>query len=48
MTRCKRCGREYHKGVQDFCSQACYEADIQKRIVDATVNDSSHIRKISK
>ncbi len=45
--RCKLCGREYQKGFKEFCSQACFESDIQKRITDATIKDPSHTKKIS-
>ena len=48
MTRCNKCGREYQKGVKNFCSQACYEADIQKKIIDSTWNDLSYSKKSSK
>jgi hypothetical protein len=48
MPRCKKCGKDYLQGIKEFCTQTCYEADIQKRIVDATLNDLSHTKQISK
>ncbi|QUC65284.1 hypothetical protein NsoK4_03275 [Nitrosopumilus sp. K4] len=48
MTRCKKCGKEYQLGTRNFCSQLCYEADIQNRIIEASMEDPSHTKRISK
>jgi len=40
------CNREYVAGIKDFCSDDCFRKNIQKRINDATKNDSSHTNKI--
>ncbi|MBI3254642.1 MAG: hypothetical protein HYZ55_01870, partial [Nitrosarchaeum sp.] len=47
LTRCTNCGKEYHIGVKNFCSNACYESDLQKRIKDACDYDTSHTKNLS-
>jgi len=47
LTRCTNCGKEYHTGVKNFCSNACYESDLQKRIKDACDYDTSHTKNLS-
>ena len=47
MTRCTKCGKDYQIGVKNFCSNACYESDLQKRIKDACEEDTSHTKMLS-
>ena len=47
LTRCTKCGKEYHTGIKNFCSNICYESDLQKRIKDACNDDTTHIKKLS-
>ena len=47
LTRCTKCGKDYHTGVKNFCSNACYESDLQERIKEACGNDTSHVKKLS-
>ena len=47
LTRCINCGKEYEIGVKNFCSTACYESDLQKRIKDACGDDTSHTKNLS-
>jgi hypothetical protein len=46
LAKCKECGGEYETGIKDFCSEKCFKKNIQKRINEATVNDTSHTNKI--
>ncbi len=48
MKICKECSSEYDIGIKDFCSEDCFKKNIQKRINEATKNDTSHTDKISK
>jgi len=49
MTKCKECGKDYDEGgTKDYCSDECFKENIQKRIIKATENDSSHTKNISK
>ena len=48
MTQCKECGTEYEVGVRGFCSEKCFKINIQKRIKDATENDTSHMNNLTK
>ncbi len=32
LTRGTKCGKYYRPGVKNFCSNACYEMNLQKRI----------------
>ena len=47
LTRCINCGKDYHIGVKNFCSNACYESDLQKRIKDACGDDITHTKNLS-
>ena len=47
LTRCTKCGKEYHEGVKNFCSNACYESDLQERIKEACGDDTTHTKKLS-
>ena len=47
LTRCTKCGKEYHEGVKNFCSNACYESDLQERIKEACNDDATHTKKLS-
>ena len=47
LTRCTKCGKEYHVGVKNFCSNACYESDLQERIKNACGDDITHTKKLS-
>jgi hypothetical protein len=46
LAKCKECGSEYETGIKDFCSEQCFKKNIQKRINEATENDTSHTNKI--
>lgn len=47
LTRCTKCGKEYYTGVKNFCSNACYESNLQERIKEACDDDTSHTKKLS-
>lgn len=47
LTRCTKCGKEYHEGVKNFCSNACYESDLQERIKESCNDDATHTKKLS-
>lgn len=47
LTRCTKCGKEYYAGVKNFCSNACYESNLQERIKEACDDDTSHTKKLS-
>ncbi len=46
LAKCNECNKEYETGIKNFCSDDCLRKNIQKRINDATKNDSSHTNKI--
>ena len=48
MAKCKECNTEYDVGIKDFCSEKCFKKNIQRRIYEATENDTSHTNKIIK
>ena len=48
MGKCKECDSEYEVGVKEFCSDECFKKNIQDRINEATKNDRSHIKTLSK
>ena len=48
MIQCKECGIEYEVEVRGFCSEKCFKINIQKRIKDATENDTSHTNNLTK
>ena len=47
LTRCTKCGKDYETGIKNFCSNACYESDLQEKIKEACNNDMSHTKKLS-
>ena len=47
LTRCTKCGKDYHLGVKNFCSNACYESNLQERIKEACDDDTTHTKKLS-
>lgn len=47
LTRYTKCGKEYHEGVKNSCSNACYESNLQERIKEACDNDTTHTKNLS-
>jgi len=47
LTFCSNCGKYYEKTVKGFCSNICYEIDLQKRIKQACSEDMTHIQKMN-
>ena len=48
MAECKECSSGYEVGIRGFCSDKCLKVNIQKRIDEATVNETSHTTKLTK
>jgi len=48
LAKCKECDTEFKTGIKDFCSEDCWKKNIQKRINEATANDTLHTNIISK
>jgi predicted nucleic acid-binding Zn ribbon protein len=48
---CLHCGKTFEGNNEKFCSNDCRDAhitSIEKRVIDATENDHSHTKKLSK
>jgi len=48
LSKCNECNNEFETGIKDFCSEKCFRKNIQRRINEATENETSHTNKIIK
>ena len=48
MVQHKECDIEYEVGFKEFRTKNCFKINIQKRINEATENESSHTSYLSK
>lgn len=47
LSKCTECGKRFRKTVKGFCSNICYELDLQKRVKHACDEDTTHTQKMS-
>ena len=46
LNKCKNCGKDFEKGVKDFCSKECMQLYFIGKIHDAVANDDSHTQNL--